>query len=99
KGAFYSLPKGRDPMEVEQQEAIEIIETKRKKDKEKIIRVFQENPEARIENGRWGPFIRFGKQNIKIPKGTTVEEIRYEDVLKWAEADPKAKKGKARRKK
>ena len=99
KGAFYSLPKGMDPMEVKEAEGIEIIELKRKKDREKIIRVFEENPDARIENGRWGPFIRFGKQNIKIPKGTDIDAIQYEDVLKWAEADPKAKGGKSRRKK
>src|SRR5690606_26077256 len=72
-------------------DAIQIIQEKRQKDKEKVIRVFSENPDAQIENGRWGPFIRFGKQNVKIPKGTDIEKISYEDVLKWAEADPKGK--------
>ncbi|MFZ4263289.1 type I DNA topoisomerase [Sphingobacterium sp. HJSM2_6] len=96
--SFYSLPKGVDPLDVESDQAIEIIKEKRQKDIEKIIRVFDENPEAKIENGRWGPFVRFGKQNLKIPKGTEVESISYEDVLKWAEADSKstpAKKGRA----
>src|SRR5690606_14306154 len=72
-GSFYSLPKELDPLEVEPEQAIEIIKIKRQKDKDKIIRVFDENPDAKIENGRWGPFIRFGKQNLKIPKGTEVE--------------------------
>lgn len=89
--AFYSLPKGLDPMDVTEEEAVQIIKEKRQKDIEKVIRVFDENPEAQIENGRWGPFIRLGKQNIKIPKGTEVEKITYEDVLKWADADPKGK--------
>src|SRR5690606_24925087 len=89
--AFYSLPKGLDPMDVTEEEAIQIIQEKRQKDKEKVIRVFAENSEAQIENGRWGPFIRFGKQNVKIPKGTDIDKITYEDVLKWAEADPKGK--------
>jgi len=89
--AFYSLPKGLDPMDVTEEEAVQIIKEKRQKDIEKVIRVFEENAEAQIENGRWGPFVRFGKQNLKIPKGTEVESITYEDVLKWAEADPKAK--------
>ena len=89
--AFYSLPKGLDPMDVKEEDAINIIKEKRQKDKEKVIRVFDENPDAQIENGRWGPFIRFGKQNVKIPKGTDIEKITYEDVLKWAEADPKGK--------
>ncbi len=91
-GAFYSLPKGMDPFEVKEEEAIEIIKTKRQKDIDKIIRTFDENPDARIEEGRWGPFIRFGKQNVKIPKGTNHEDLTYEDIVKLAEADPKFKK-------
>jgi len=96
--SFYSLPKELDPLEVEEDQAIEIIKVKRQKDKDKIIRVFDENPDAKIENGRWGPFVRFGKQNLKIPKGTEVENITYADVLKWAEQDtkvPAKKKAKA----
>ncbi|MNV30939.1 DNA topoisomerase I [compost metagenome] len=91
--AFYSLPKGVDPLDVTEEECIQIIQEKRQKDIEKVIRVFDENPDAQIEQGRWGPFIRFGKQNLKIPKGMEIEKINYEDVLKWAEAD--APKGKA----
>lgn len=86
---FYSLPKGLDPMDVNEEQAIEIIELKRKKDIEKIIKTFDENPDARIEQGRWGPFIRFGKQNIKIPKNKEAGTITYEEVLALAEADSK----------
>ncbi len=90
--AFYSLPKGLDPLDVLEEQAIEIIKEKRQKDIDKVIRVFDENPDAQIENGRWGPFVRFGKQNLKIPKGTDVSAITYEEVLQWAAADPKAPK-------
>jgi len=90
--SFYSIPKGQDPLEIEQDEAIEIIKNKRQKDIDKIIKKFEENPEVRIENGRWGPFIRFGKQNIKIPKGKAPEELSYEEVMALAEKAPKAKK-------
>ncbi|MCA5005764.1 type I DNA topoisomerase [Sphingobacterium bovistauri] len=93
--AFYSLPKGLDPLDVTVDQAVEIIKEKRQKDIEKVIRVFEENPEAQIEKGRWGPFVRFGKQNLKIPKGIEVDVITYEDVLKWAAEDPKAPKVKA----
>ena len=97
--SFYSLPKNIDPLDVTEEECIQIIKDKRQKDIEKVIRVFDENPEAQIEQGRWGPFIRFGKQNLKIPKGTEVEQITYEDVLKWAEADAPKGKGKVTAKK
>src|SRR5690606_31791216 len=94
--AFYSLPKDVDPHDVTEELAIGIIQDKRQKDKEKVIRVFEENPEARIENGRWGPFIRFGKQNVKIPKGTDIEKITYADVVKWSEAEEQKPKKKVR---
>lgn len=97
--AFYSLPKEVDPHDVTADSAVEIIKDKRQKDIEKIVKVFDENPDARVENGRWGPFVRFGKQNLKIPKGTEVQDITYADVLKWAEADEKRPKKKARGKK
>ncbi len=94
--AFYSLPKEVDPHDVTTDSAIEIIRDKRQRDAEKVVKVFEENPDARIENGRWGPFIRFGKQNIKIPKGVEVQGITYADVLKWAEEDDKKPKKKGR---
>lgn len=86
-GAFYSLPKDLDPMDVTEEQAIEIIELKRKKDKEKIIKTFDEDPKTRIEQGRWGPFIRFDKKNIKIPKDKDVDKITYEDIVALADAD------------
>ncbi|SEL87403.1 type I DNA topoisomerase [Parapedobacter koreensis] len=95
--AFYSLPKDVDPHSVTTESAVQIIQEKRKKDSEKIIKVFDENPEARIENGRWGPFIRFGKQNIKIPKGADIQAITYTEILQWAEADDKKPKKRGRR--
>ncbi|MXV15025.1 type I DNA topoisomerase [Hufsiella ginkgonis] len=98
--AFYSLPKDADPHAVTEPQAIEIIQAKRIKDIEKLIKTFEENPDAKIENGRWGPYIKFGKLNIKIPKGKTPEEITYEDVLKLAgPAAAPAKKGTAAAKK
>jgi len=90
--AFYSLPKGMDPMDVNEDQAVEIIESKRKRDLEKIVKTFDENPEVRIEQGRWGPFIRFGKQNIKIPKNKEAAQLTYAEVLQLAEADGSAMK-------
>ena len=92
-GAFYSLPKGRDPLDVEEDEAIEIIQVKRQKDKDKIIKTFEEDPDVRVENGRWGPFIRFGKQNIKIPKDTVAEDLTFEEIKKLAGEQPATKRG------
>ena len=40
--AFYSLPKGVDPLEVTEEQAIEIIQDKRKRDAERLIKTFDE---------------------------------------------------------
>ena len=49
-----------------------------------------------VLNGRWGPYLKVGKQNIRIPKDMDVSKLSYEDCLKLIENHP-AKKG--RRKK
>lgn len=90
--AFYSLPKGIDPLDVTEQQAIEIILDKRKKDAEKLIKVFDENPEVKILNGRWGPYIEFGKQNIKIPKGKDPQTLTFDEIKELANAAEKEPK-------
>lgn len=90
--AFYSLPKGIDPLDVTEQQAIEIILDKRKKDAEKLIKVFDENPEVKILNGRWGPYIEFGKQNIKIPKGKEPQTLTFDEIKELANAAEKEPK-------
>ena len=90
--AFYSLPKGLDPHDVTEVQGIEIIEDKRKKDSEKLIKVFNENPEVKILNGRWGPYIEFEKLNVKIPKGKEPQELTFEEVKALAEAAEKEPK-------
>ncbi|WP_207532996.1 type I DNA topoisomerase [Desertivirga arenae] len=90
--AFYSLPKGLDPHDVTEEQAIQIIEEKRKKDSEKLIKVFDEDPEVKILNGRWGPYIEFGKQNVKIPKGKEPKDLTFAEVKALAEAAEKEPK-------
>lgn len=96
---FYSIPKGIEPLDVTREEAIEIIREKRKKDAEKTIKTFEEDPAVKILNGRWGPFIAFGKQNVKIPKGTEPASLSYEDCVKLAEEAKANPKSRSKRKK
>lgn len=93
--AFYSLPKEIDPLDVTEAQAIEIIDTKRKRDAERLIKTFNEDPDVKVLNGRWGPYIEFGKLNVKIPKDKDPQTLTYEDCKALADAMPKdAKKGK-----
>ncbi len=89
---FYSLPKGIDPLDADEKLGMEIIENKRKADAEKLIKTFTEDEAMRIENGRWGPYIKFGKLNVKIPKGKEPEGLSYADckaLVETAEKEPK----------
>ncbi|MBJ6119686.1 type I DNA topoisomerase [Pontibacter sp. BT310] len=90
---FYSLPKHLDPMLVTPEEAIELIEQKRKAEAEKLIKSFDENPDVQVLNGRYGPYIVVGKKNVKIPKGKEPAELTLQECLDLAEATPD-KKGK-----
>lgn len=85
---FYSLPKEEDPLSVSEEKSIEIIEAKRKADAEKHIKSFEENADVQILNGRWGPYIKVGKKNVKIPKDKTPEALTLEECLDLAEKSP-----------
>lgn len=91
EGKFYSLPKTLDPMKVTAEEAIELIQTKRKTDAERLIKSFEENPEVQVLNGRYGPYIVVGKKNVKIPKGKEPTELTLQECLDLAEATPEKK--------
>ncbi|RDV14300.1 type I DNA topoisomerase [Pontibacter diazotrophicus] len=91
EGKFYSLPKTLDPMLVTADEAIDLIQAKRKADAEKLIKSFDENPDIQVLNGRYGPYIVAGKKNVKIPKGKEPSELTLQECLDLAEATPEKK--------
>lgn len=97
---FVSLPKDVDPLEIQLDEAVELIKEKEKKDKEKIIKVFEEEPDMQVLNGRYGPYIKHQKSNYKIPKNTDPKELTLEDCKKIIEdstADSKTKGSKTKK--
>lgn len=95
---FVSLGKTDDPFVVTIERAIELIEAKREKDRNALIKVFDENPELRILNGRWGPYIALKKNNYKIPKGLVAQELTYQACLEIIEKAGEPKKAKKTRK-
>ncbi len=95
---FVSLGKEDDPYEVELDRAIELIEAKREKDKNAVISVFDEEPELRVLNGRWGPYISYKKKNYKIPKKVEATNLTLEDCMKIISESPEPKPRRARKK-
>ncbi|MCD7849083.1 MAG: type I DNA topoisomerase [Parabacteroides sp.] len=70
-GKFVSIPKDLNPMTITPEEAIVLIDEKRKKDEQRFIKKFEEDPEMEILNGRFGPYISYQKANYRIPKTVT----------------------------
>jgi DNA topoisomerase-1 len=95
-GNFVSLPKEMDPLSITEEEGIQLIEDKREADAKKHIKSFDENPEIQVLNGRWGPYIKMGKNNYKIPKDKEAETLTYEETLHIIENQPEPKKKGAR---
>ena len=97
-GKFYSIKNQYDPHEIEIDEAIDVIEAKRKADAEKTIKTFEENPDYQILKGRWGPYLKAGKMNVRIPKDLEPASLTLEDCIKLAEESAEKKKLKPKRK-
>lgn len=98
-GKFVSLKKEQDPLSITDEEAIALIKEKREADEKKHIKTFEENPEIQILNGRWGPYIKFGKNNFKIPKDKEAEKLTYAETIEIIEAPQEKKKGRFTKKK
>lgn len=97
-GKFYSIKNQYDPHEIEIDEAIDVIEAKRKADAEKTIKTFEENPDYQILKGRWGPYLKAGKLNVRIPKDKDPASLTLEECIKLAEESADKKKTKSKRK-
>jgi DNA topoisomerase-1 len=88
---FVSIPKEEDPYTITPERAVELIKAKREADANKLIKAFETNPDIQILNGRFGPYIKAGKKNVKIPKGRVPEELTLEECVTLAENAPERK--------
>ena len=96
---FVSIPKEEDPYTIPYEKAVELIKAKRIADANKTIKLFDENPDIQVLNGRYGPYIKAGKKNVKIPKDKDPAELTLEECIELAEKAPERKGRFPRRKK
>ncbi|MDQ6812975.1 MAG: type I DNA topoisomerase [Bacteroidota bacterium] len=90
---FINIPKGYNFDQLTQKDCEELIEKKLEKEANRYIQQWPAE-KISIENGRWGPFIRFGKKMLKVigkgEKGKyTAEELAtlpLDEVKKMIEA-------------
>ncbi len=99
---FYSLSKEFDPYAIKLEEAIPIIEEKRKAKDERTIKVF-EKEKIQLLKGPYGPYIKKGLRNFPIPKEKQedVQSLSIEEVqamIEHAIANPSRGKRKSAKK-
>jgi DNA topoisomerase-1 len=83
---FVNVPKKYDWENLTEAEAIELLKGKIEKEANRYIQRW-ESEDISIQNGRWGPFIKFKKANVKLPKvgsekmnAEQAQELSLEDV-------------------
>lgn len=90
---FVNVPKRYDWDNLTEAEALELLKAKIEKEANRYIQQWDaEN--ISIQNGRWGPFIKYGKVNVKLPKvdkekmtPEQAKELSLEDVKAIIEED------------
>ena len=92
-GKFTSLPRKEDPYSITLERAIELIHEKESADKaaKEPIKLFPEDTELKVLNGRYGPYIAYKGKNYRIPKGSDPAALTYEEACKIMETSKKKK--------
>ena len=90
---FINIPAKYNIDTLTQDEAVELIKLKLDKEANRYIQQWP-SEKISIENGRWGPYLKFGKNNLKLPKkdGQKIEDaylqtVSLEEVKSWIEAE------------
>ncbi len=91
---FQSLKKEDDVLTVELPRALELLEQKGTK-KSGVIRELGEHPSdgkaVTLNNGRYGPYVKHGRTNASLPKGTDLDSVTLEQAIHWLEDKLKKK--------
>ncbi|MBR1415727.1 MAG: type I DNA topoisomerase [Prevotella sp.] len=83
KKLYASLPKGMDPMSVTIADAVKLIDEKRHEDERRHLRVFTEDLDLEVLNGRYGPYISYKGKNYRLPKALheKARNLTYEEAM------------------
>ncbi len=76
---YINIPRRINPDTITQEEIFELIEAKIQKEANRYISQWPEENIA-LENGRWGPFIRYKKKSFKIEKKDDGERYTAEEA-------------------
>lgn len=96
--SYTSIPKGVDPLDLSLEDAIQLVKDKALAEEKSVLRVFAEEEQLEIRDGRYGAYIKYQGGNYKLPKNAEIASLTYEEVKAIIEQAPvaKATKGKSR---
>ena len=94
---YASIPKDISPTQITIEQAIDLIKAQREAEAKKVIKTFDEEPDIKVMNGRYGPYIVYKKQNVKIPKGKDAESLTLEDCREIVADESNISKGGGRK--
>lgn len=85
-GTFASLKKTDDVLDVKLERALELLSQTKKKGKgSSVLKELGTHPkdgeEVRVMTGRYGPYIKYGKKNISLPKSVEPDNITLEEAV------------------
>ena len=89
-----SLPRGTDPLKVDLDTCIRLIEESAVKKTGSIIHEFKES-DIQVIDGAYGPYIKYGKSNYRIPKdtdATSLTEDKCKEIINSSEPTGRKKK-------
>ncbi|KAA3613594.1 MAG: type I DNA topoisomerase [Calditrichaeota bacterium] len=89
---FVSI-KDDDPYTITLERALELIAEDAEKKNNAVIKEFDDG-NIQVLNGRYGPYVKSGKTNARIPKGKKPEELTQEECVELVEATAARKKKK-----
>jgi DNA topoisomerase-1 len=80
---YTSLPKGSDPLAITLDDAISLINDKRKQESQKHLKIFLEDEKLEILNGRYGPYLCYDGKNYRLPKNLheRATQLKYEECM------------------
>ena len=88
---YTSLPKGADPMTITYEEAVELINQKRREESQRHVKTFEEDAKMEVLTGRYGPYIAYNGKNYRIPKNMhdKAASLTYEECMAIVEKQNK----------
>ena len=76
---FINVPRAYNFDSLSQKDIEELIQKKVEKEANRYIQQWP-SEKISIENGRWGPYIRFGKKMLKLGRGSNGEKLSAEEL-------------------